>query len=145
MINHVRLKRIKSLRFYSLIIFMFFWLSNIKAQTEIVLKGKVTDKTGIVLPSVSIVESGTENGVTTDFNGNFTITISKPPSSLVFRYLGFKSKIIKVTKSETLTVVLNEDVSSLDEIVVVGYGTARKSDLTGALSSVDSKVLKKLL
>jgi TonB-linked SusC/RagA family outer membrane protein len=143
MINHVRLKRIKSLRFYSLIIFMFFWLSNIKAQTEIVLKGKVTDKTGIVLPSVSIVESGTENGVTTDFNGNFTITISKPPSSLVFRYLGFKSKIIKVTKSETLTVVLNEDVSSLDEIVVVGYGTARKSDLTGALSSVDSKSFEK--
>ncbi len=105
--------------------------------------GTVTDgTTGEPLPGVNIVEEGTTNGVSTDLDGKYSINVKDENASLVFSYVGYITQTIQVSGQNVLNVQLSPDVESLDEVVVVGYGTQRKSLVTGAISSVTSEDLQ---
>ena len=99
--------------------------------------GKVVDASGAPIPGVNIVEENTSNGVVTDFDGNFSIETASSNAVLVFSYLGFVTKQVSVAGTDLGNITLEEDVSQLDEVVVVGYGTQRKKDLTGSIARVD--------
>ena len=101
------------------------------------VSGTVFDETGVPLPGANIVEKGTTNGVQTDFDGNFTITVQDQNAILVVSYIGFETQEIPVQGNSSVTVSLKESSSQLDEVVVVGYGTATRKDVTGAIASVD--------
>tara|TARA_R110002126_G_scaffold291172_1_gene450687 strand:+ start:17378 stop:20380 length:3003 start_codon:yes stop_codon:yes gene_type:complete len=109
---------------------------------QISVTGLVTDNTNQPLPSASVVVKGTNTGVQTDFDGNFSIKVSKG-DVLVISYLGFATKEITIGDETSLKIILIEDADSLDEIVVVGYGTKSKSKLIAAVSTINEKTLKK--
>lgn len=125
-----------------LLIFLFWGaIITVASAQERVITGKVTDEAGETLPSVSIVIKGTNAGTITDANGNYQITANKD-AVLVFSFIGLESQEITVGDRSTLNVQLKPDSKLLDEIVVVGYGTQKKSDLTGAVSSVTEEELR---
>ena len=103
--------------------------------------GKVTDQKGFPLPGVSVTEKGTTNGTITDAQGVFKISVEGSTSALVFRFVGFVEKEVPVNNTGSLSIVLEEDVKGLNEVVVVGYGTQKKSDVTGAITSINRKAL----
>ncbi len=115
---------------------------NVYAQSQVV-SGVVKDATGDVLPGVTLIEKGTSNGSTTNINGEFQIEV-KPGATLVFSFIGMKTKSVEVGNSSTLQVVLVDDISQLNEVVVVGYGTQKRSELTGSVASVDGDALRKV-
>ena len=114
--------------------------TNVFAQQTKSISGVVYDSnTGEALIGVSVLEVGTTNGTITDFDGKYTLKVSS--NKVSFSYVGFKTEIVNVTNSGTYNVNLVSD-NKLDEVVVIGYGTQRKSDLTGALASISSKDIK---
>src|SRR5256714_5699825 len=106
---------------------------------DIRVPGRVLDASGQPLPGVSVTIKGTQIGATTDANGNFSITVPDENAKLVFSYVGFDSKEITVGKSTTLNVTLQASSRSMDQVVVIGYGTASKRDLTGSIVKVSGK------
>ncbi len=104
------------------------------AQTTV--KGKVTDESKFPLPGASVVVKGTTKGQITDFDGLFTIKIDKLPATLVVSYLGYTSKEVLITNQTEITVELKADTEQLEEIVVIGYGSVNKKDVTGAVTSI---------
>ncbi|RQO66585.1 hypothetical protein DBR40_22150 [Pedobacter sp. KBW01] len=100
------------------------------------IKGKVTDEKGLPLPGVSIKIKDANNGTTTDNDGNYSITSPNDQAILVFSYIGFITQERKVTGSATIDVVLKSKDADLNEVVVVGYGTRKKADVVGAVSTV---------
>lgn len=111
------------------------------AQNERVIKGVVVDAaTGQAIGGVSITEASTKRATSTSTDGRFEI-LARTNGSLVFTYVGFVAKTVVVTGSNDLKVELQADNTNLDEVVVVGYGTAKKKDLIGAVSTIDSKIL----
>ena len=109
---------------------------------SIQLNGTVVDATGETVIGASVLEKGTTNGCITNIDGAFTLTVS-PKAVIVISYVGFTTQEIPVNGQRTMKVVLKEDTEMLDEVVVVGYGTMKKSDMTGAISSVDTEELTK--
>lgn len=103
------------------------------------IKGTVTDGNGTPLPGANIIEKGTTNGVTADFDGNFSLDLVDENATLVVSYIGFATKEVGVNGQSNITINLEESAAGLDEVVVVGYGTVKKSDLTGSVSSVSSE------
>lgn len=103
--------------------------------------GKVTDQKGVPLPGVSVTEKGVVNGTTTDANGVFKISVAGSTSTLVFRFVGFTEKEVLVNGATTLNVVLMEDIKGLNEVIVVGYGTQKKADVTGSITSINRQAL----
>lgn len=101
-----------------------------------VVTGSVTANDGAPLPGVNIVQKGTGNGVVADFDGNYEIKLTSGSQTLVFSYLGFNTREISASGQSVINVVLNVDAENLDEVVVTGYGTQRRSDLTGSVASV---------
>lgn len=122
--------------FFSTVLFMVLGTHSVLAQTATV-SGTVTDAQGEPLLGANILEKGTSNGSITDFDGNYTIEVSQG-ATLVVSYVGYQSKEVAVGGQTTMNIVLAAD-NTLDEVVIVGYGTQRKSDLTGAISSVSAK------
>jgi TonB-linked SusC/RagA family outer membrane protein len=122
-----------------------------KAKHESVLavtvSGKVTDDKGGGLPGVNVVEKGTANGTSTDSNGEYKITVTGEAAVLTFSFIGFVSQEVVVGAKTTVDVTLLSEDKSLDEIVVVGYGTQKKVNVTGAVSSikVDDKITNRAL
>jgi len=107
---------------------------------QLVVTGKVIDATTkLPLPGVNIVVSGTTIGAMTDGNGSYTITLTNPNGSIEFTFIGYAKVIIQVEGRNSVDVQMTENVQQLDEIVVVGYGTVKKSDVTGALTRVTEK------
>ena len=106
------------------------------------ITGTVKNKAdGIPIPGVSVLIQGTANGSSTDFDGNYSIAVSSG-QSLSFSYMGFETKVIKFEGQQKLNVDLSESTSKLDEVVVVGFSSQKKANLTGAVSSIDvSKTL----
>ncbi|MBO2544636.1 TonB-dependent receptor [Salegentibacter sp. BDJ18] len=109
-------------------------------QETIEITGTVTDNS-MSLPGVNIVEKGTNNGTMTDFDGNYTI---QTPSNavLVISYMGYATKEIEVNGQTNIDIVLEQDAAALDEVVVVGFGTQKKVNLTGSVASVDGDMLE---
>ena len=106
------------------------------------ISGSVTDEAGVPLPGATVLEKGTTNGTTTDFDGNFVIDVNAT-ATLVFSYLGYSSQEIAVNGRTNINVQLDPDATQLDDVVVVGYGTQKRSDVTGAIASVKSEDFNK--
>lgn len=111
----------------------------VNKEQQIIITGIITDVNAIPLPGANIIEKGTTNGTQSDFDGNFTIKVSDQNSILEVSYLGYTDKEILLAGKTNIKITLEENTSELDEIVVIGYGTARKSDLTGAVASANLK------
>lgn len=121
----------------------FFLLISVWTYAQNTVRGTVTDgESGESLPGATVLEKGTTNGTVTDVDGNFSITVSQN-SILVFSFVGYEAMEVNVGSQSTVNVTLQSDISSLEEIVVVGYGTQRKEDLTGAVSLVDPEEMTK--
>ncbi len=104
--------------------------------------GQVVDaENGSLLPGVNVYEKETSNGTITDFDGNYSLTISNPNAVLVFSFVGYQTLEVNVNGRTTVNAPLRVDLNSLDEVVVVGYGTARKSDLTGSVVTISGSDL----
>ncbi|WP_109672989.1 SusC/RagA family TonB-linked outer membrane protein [Dyadobacter jejuensis] len=113
-----------------------------QTQTSITVKGKVTDSQNAMgLPGVSIIVKGSTQGTTTNGNGEYEIEVEGEQVILIFSYVGFEPQEIRVDNRKSLDVVLKEDAKALDELIVVGYGSQKKANLTGAVDQVSSKVL----
>jgi len=100
------------------------------------IKGKVTDQTGASLPGVAVVVTGTTNGTITDNDGNYSMTNIPENASLQFSFVGMKAQTISVQGKQTIDVVLEEENLTVDEVIVIGYGTAKRQDYTGSVSSL---------
>lgn len=135
--------------FLSILIICISGFINVKAENQDLLQnqtkvtGKVMDISGEVLIGVNVMETGTLNGTVTDINGMYTLIPSTVNPVLSFTYVGFKEKAVRVDNKSIIDIVLEEDVEALDEVVVIGYGTTKKSDLTGSVSSVSEKYFNK--
>jgi TonB-linked SusC/RagA family outer membrane protein len=127
----------------TLIAVLLVFFSPSYAQ-ETTVTGTVTDPDGETIPGVNILEKGTENGTVTDLDGVYTLTTASPEAILVFSFVGFESQEIPLEGRTDLDVVLGEGTQSLDEVVVVGYGIQRKSDVTGSISAIKSEEISRL-
>lgn len=107
-------------------------------QQKFKISGTVTDENGQPLPGANIIEKETSNGSQTDFDGKFTLEVVNENAILEVSYLGFITQQISVNGQSNVSVSLIEDPANLDEVVVIGYGTAKKSDLTGAVTRLDA-------
>lgn len=104
-----------------------------------VVTGNVTDEQGLALPGVNILEKGTINGTVSDVNGNYRISVSSSNAVLVFSYVGAQTKEVLVGDQSEISVSLAASAETMAELVVIGYGTQKKSDVTGAISSLKSE------
>ena len=129
-------KRNPSFRIVLVLILMFSGFTNFNLVAQEKVTGTVTDKDGNPLPSVSILQKGTTNGVSADFDGNYAITLTLGQKTLVFTYLGFKTLEVPVNGKKVINASLEEESESLDEIVIVGYGTQKKESVVGAISQI---------
>lgn len=115
-------------------------LDNVLTQQR-EITGTVTDAGG-PLPGASVVVKGTTNGTQTDFDGNFTLAVDDENAVLVVSYIGYATQEVVVGNQTTIDVVLEEDASQLEEVVVLGYTTKKKGEVTGSVSTIDSKVIE---
>lgn len=116
--------------------------SSITQQKQIIVKGIVKDENGEPVVGANVVEKGTSNGTITDMDGNFSLSISEG-SKLSITYIGYLDKDVAVSKGKTtLNIQLKEDTQALDEVVVVGYGSVKKRDLTGSVSQISSSSIQ---
>ncbi len=130
-------KNFKKLRFVLTLAFALFAM-GISAQTKVT----VVDATGEPLIGASVIEKGTQNGGITDFDGNFTINLKGSGHIVVVSYIGMKTKEINVSGKSQVNVTLEDDATTLNDVVVIGYGSVKKKDLTGSVSTVNSETLQ---
>ncbi|HMV90310.1 MAG TPA: carboxypeptidase-like regulatory domain-containing protein, partial [Cyclobacteriaceae bacterium] len=133
---------VKPIKLAGLFMFLLFSAALAQAQ-QATISGVVKDAKSEPMAGVSIAVKGTSNGTTTDENGKFTLVVS-PDDKLVFSFIGYKSTEVAVGNQTNLSVTLEEDVAALSEVVVIGYGSVKKTDLTTSISSVNQKDLKTL-
>ena len=125
--------------------FLLLLFTSIAFSQNVTINGTVTDQaTGQPLPGVNILVKGTSTGASTDFDGNFTISNVPINGTLVFTYLGYKELEYVVTNGNSINIALIEDAQSLDEVVVIGYGTQTKKEITGAVSVVSNETIEDL-
>lgn len=110
----------------------------------IVATGKVIDSNGEPIPGVNVVIRGTSTGTVTDVNGKYSINVPNRDAVLVFSFIGFVTQEILLGDKNQVDITLVEDTQQIEEVVVIGYGTARKSDVTGAIASVQNDVIKEV-
>lgn len=127
------------------VVFLLCLLMGNRAHAQTVtLEGTVKDAAGLSLPGVNVLEKGTKNGTSTDFDGHYKIKLTNPKAVLTFSFIGFVTKEVSAAGKTKVDVSLVEDANNLNEVVVIGYGTAKKSDLTGAVASISGNELKKV-
>jgi TonB-linked SusC/RagA family outer membrane protein len=120
----------------------FFALSG---AAQVTVKGTVLDETGEPLIGATVIEKGTSNGVAADLDGNFQFTVSSAKATLVVSYVGYTTMDVKLNGQTDLKIVMKEDSQALDEVVVVGYGTQKKSDITGSVGSISEAQMKQTI
>lgn len=125
--------------FAQIVVFALLLLNSTLAFAQNQVNGIVTDKTGEPLIGVNVVEKGTTNGVITDFNGQFTLNVAQG-KTLVFSYVGYTTQEITV-KGSSLKIIMEEDSKTLDEVVVVGYGSMSRKDVTSSITTVKADKL----
>lgn len=119
-----------------LVLFAMFLMNWNSFGQNVNVHGIVKTNKGMPMPGVNVIVEGTNNGTQTDFDGHYEIRIKKNDAVLVFSYLGFETQKVKVNQRKTIDITLSEDAEALDQVVVIGYGTVKKSDLTGSVSSI---------
>lgn len=132
--SYLKPRLIKALGFLILTL-VFFGVQSANAQTTVT--GTVTDAVG-PLSGASVVVKGTTTGAVADFDGNYTIDVPDGSDTLVFSYVGYSTQEIAIDSRTSINAILTEDAQALSEVVVVGYGTQRKADLTGAIGSINA-------
>ncbi|PQB09078.1 hypothetical protein BST83_01380 [Polaribacter filamentus] len=113
-----------------------------KTNQDFMINGVVKDSKGMTLPGASVLEKGTYNGTQSDFDGNFSLAIKDLNATLVVSFLGYISQEIQIKDDSNLNIVLLEDTASLEEIVVVGYGSQKKVTVTGSVSDIKTKEIQ---
>ena len=132
------------MKYYLLTVLTSIMMTFTMAQ-NLEISGTITaEEDGFPIPGANVIVKGTTIGVSSDFDGNYTISNVPPGSTLVFSFVGFVTQEIVVTESTILDVVLATDVATLDEVVVIGYGTQRKKEITGAVGIVSSETIEEL-
>tara|TARA_R110001599_G_scaffold3619_2_gene19970 strand:- start:25626 stop:28808 length:3183 start_codon:yes stop_codon:yes gene_type:complete len=116
-------------------------LKNANAEFDVTITGVVTDENGMPIPGVTVSVPGTSIGTATDLDGKYTLTVAEN-ASVIFSFIGFESQTVNVANRSTINITLKEDTQSLDEVVVVGYGTQEKVNLTGAVGVATSERLQ---
>ena len=134
---NVQLKRKRT--FAQSMLFVVFLLSSTLAFAQNKVTGTVTDKAGEPLIGVNVLESGTSNGCITDIDGKYSLNVEKG-KTLIFSFIGYSKQEVKVTQN-VMNVTMNEDTELLDEVVVIGYGSISRKDVTSSISTVKSKDL----
>ncbi|MEM7106628.1 MAG: TonB-dependent receptor [Bacteroidota bacterium] len=125
-----------------LLLFLCFILSAVQVNAQNAISGTVVDQLNEPIPGVTVVVKNSTNGTVTNFNGNYQLTVG-PSDTLTFSFVGYITETLAVGNASVLDVVLTEDIQTLQEIVVVGYGTQRKKEITGAVGAVDSEEILK--
>src|SRR5690606_4312461 len=111
------------------------------ANAQNTVRGRVIDETGMPMLGVNVVLKGTNTGTNTDFDGNYSLNVSGASPTLVFSYLGYVTQEIAVGSQSVVNISLNPDVSTLSEVVVIGYGTQKKESVTGSVVSIKGEDL----
>lgn len=119
-------------------LFMLLFSFYSYAQTGFTITGTITDEAGIPLPGASVVEKGTTNGASTDFDGNYTLEVANQNAIVLISYIGYGQQEIPVNGQAQVNASLEPSASTLDEVVLVGYGSSKKKDLTGAITQLDA-------
>jgi TonB-linked SusC/RagA family outer membrane protein len=138
-------KKGKKISFAIMLLLSLFATIEIKAQNKTTtISGVVKDELGLSIPGVNVTEKGTKNSTSSDMDGKYSLRISGSKSELVFSFIGLETLTQTVGQKTSLNVVLKNAASKLDEVVVIGYGTSKKSDLTGSVASISGSDLKKV-
>ncbi len=124
---------------YRLTFTLLLGLISLATLAQDIISGTVLDEENTPLPGVSIIIKGTTNGTITDLDGNFTVNVPEGSEFLIFSFIGFQSQEVNVLGRSTVNITMTMDITQLDEIVVVGYGTQDKKDVTGAMASITPK------
>ena len=132
--NHFKLSLLPLLIF---LLFGFVGVSQIA-----IVKGTVVDESGNPLLGATVLVEGTTNGVTTDFDGNYVISVRKENATLVFSYIGFVTQKIALENKTTVNAILVEDISSLEEVQIVAFSKQKKSSVIGSVSTINTSDLK---
>jgi TonB-linked SusC/RagA family outer membrane protein len=126
------------------LVFLFFLnflaITTMNAQSN-TIEGKITDASGLSLPGVNIQEKGTKNGTSTDFEGSFKMNVTNTKAVLIISYLGFQTQEVSIAGKNKINVSLAEQSNALNEVVVVGYGSVKKTDLTGSVSTISAAAI----
>ena len=130
----------KKLTLFLLLTISLLGFSQNQSQT---IKGTIVDEWEVPLAGVNVLVEGTTTGTQTDFDGNYTITASSG-AVLTYSFIGMKTQSVTVGVNSTINITMIEETSELDEIVVIGYGTQKKADLTGSISSISGEGLDKI-
>lgn len=137
-----QLKRCYILKFVLATVFFAVACSfSVNAQDGFTVTGNITDELGLSLPGASVLEKGTTNGVSSDFDGNYTIEVSSQNATLVISYIGYARQEVPVNGNSQIDLALESTASTLEEVVLVGYGVVKKKDLTGSIAQVDATSL----
>ena len=127
------------IRYLTTCLIVLFFMNLVSAQNNI--SGTVTDDGGIPLPGTSVLIKGTDIGTITNFDGEFNIDSKAPECILVFSYNGMKTQEVFYNGQKDINVILEEEISRLDEVVVIGYQEIKKRDVTGSMSSINDSVI----
>lgn len=130
-----------NLRLLALLVCCLGWTAFAQAQTSI--SGTVVDSANEPLTGVSIRVKGTTTGTISDVDGKYQLQVSEANGTLIFSYIGYNEKEVKIENRKVINVVMEDDYQNLDEVVVVGYGTMKKKDLTGAVGMINAETLAK--
>ena len=122
----------------SLLLFIVFFVGTIFAYSQVTVSGTVSDQEGLPIPGVTVKEDGTDNGTVTNFDGDFQLEVTSESSVLVFSYVGYQTQRATVADQTSFNILLKEDLESLNEVVVIGYGTQKRADVTSAVATVKS-------
>ncbi len=120
----------------------FFCLIAMSGAAQVTVTGVVTDEAGEPLIGATVLEKGKQNGAATDIDGNFKFNVSSSNATLMVSYVGYATQEVKLNGKTNLTIVLKEDSQVLEDVVVVGYGTQKKSDITGSVASLSEAQMK---
>lgn len=121
---------------------LMIMLLYLPVHAQVIVSGTVKDAANVAIPGVNIIVKGTTTGTTTDSEGKYSIQVSETNSTLIFSAIGYSNQEVSTSNKSVIDIILEEDVKSLSEVVVVGYGTKRKGDITSAVSVVDLNEVK---
>ncbi|WP_299181437.1 TonB-dependent receptor [uncultured Aquimarina sp.] len=123
---------------------MAVFLTTVINAQEIQIRGSVKDANGLELPGVNVIVKNSSNGAVTDFNGNYILNNVSVGSVVSFSYVGFTTKEITVGQNPIINIIMEEDSESLEQVIVIGYGTQTKKEITGAVSVVGAETIEEL-
>jgi TonB-linked SusC/RagA family outer membrane protein len=142
--NNFKIKQMKEIKSKLLFLILFLGISITLSAQQRNISGTVKSSSSISVPGATVAIKGTTTGTVTNIDGHYSINVPDGNTIIVFSFVGLETKEVKVGESNTIDVVLNETTIDLDEVIAIGYGTIKKSDLTGSVASVKSSDLAKM-